>query len=170
MSWDKSLGFARALKDFSEDCSGIGISTLRPSGEGERVAKEIWERDPAVTAMIAGDPVYVDGIMAEARRRGLSIPHDVSVVALGDAPLLSLMKPSVSAIPVPELDSSRGDRPLAAADRAADEPKAAHPDPVREIDRRGKRKLPRPSIAGTLVGVPFPVPTRRGLQQLSITY
>ena len=108
VSWDKSLGFARALKDFSEDCSGIGISTLDFSpGEGERVAKEIWERDPAVTAMIAGDPVYVDGIMAEARRRGLSIPHDVSVVALGDAPLLSLMKPSVSAIPVPELDIAR---------------------------------------------------------------
>ena len=50
------------------------------------------------TAIICGNDVIASGVYTELMGRGLSIPHDISVVGIDDIPLASLLNPPLTTV------------------------------------------------------------------------
>ncbi len=69
--------------------------------EAARVAGELLDRRPDITALFATSNVLAEGAIAELQRRGRRIPQDLSLVAFDDVPWMRLMQPSVTAVAQP---------------------------------------------------------------------
>lgn len=65
---------------------------------GFREASSLLSAPVRPTAIIAGGMAMLSGVLQAVRARGLSIPHDVSVIAGADSDLAALATPSVTAV------------------------------------------------------------------------
>jgi LacI family transcriptional regulator len=65
---------------------------------GAAAMERLLEGPDPVTAVLSGSSQMFHGVLGALRARGLRIPDDVSVVALEDTPLLSLLEPPFTAV------------------------------------------------------------------------
>jgi len=79
-----------------------GHSIIRTGGFdaefGFREASSLLSASARPTAIIAGGMAMLSGVLQAIRARGLSIPHEVSVIASSDSDLAALATPSVTAV------------------------------------------------------------------------
>ena len=80
--------------------------TMRADGRftedgGAKAAEKILERHPDVTAVFAGNDKMALGAMHQLRRRGRSIPGDVSVVGFDDLGHSAFVNPSLTTVHLP---------------------------------------------------------------------
>lgn len=85
---DRVRGFVDELsrRGVGIDSGHIGKSTFDVAG-GKAAANRLLSRVSAATAIFAVNDFTAIGVMAAARARGLSVPHDVSVIGFNDIPL-----------------------------------------------------------------------------------
>ncbi len=80
--------------------------TMRADGRftedgGAKAAERIFANHPDVTAVFAGNDKMALGAMHQLRRRGLSIPLDVSVVGFDDLGHSAFVNPSLTTVHLP---------------------------------------------------------------------
>lgn len=68
---------------------------------GERHAEALLEQDAPPTAIVAGSDLQALGVLRAAKRRGLDVPRDLSVVGYDDIPLAQLTTPPLTTIHQP---------------------------------------------------------------------
>lgn len=68
---------------------------------GERIADEILAAEQPPTAIFAGSDLQALGVIHAARRLGLDVPDDLSVVGYDDIPLARLMIPGLTTVHQP---------------------------------------------------------------------
>ncbi len=56
------------------------------TASGESAAAQILDRDPGITALICTSDILALGALTEARRRGLRVPHDLTVTGFDGIP------------------------------------------------------------------------------------
>ncbi|QHI97810.1 substrate-binding domain-containing protein [Xylophilus rhododendri] len=71
------------------------------AGAAEAASRLFELPDGPPTALCAANTVIAAGILAAAAARGLSVPRDLSLVALLDAPTAEMLTPTVSAVQFP---------------------------------------------------------------------
>lgn len=66
-----------------------------------RDAEQLFALDPLPTAIFAGSDAVALGVMTTARRKGVSIPHDISLVGFDGMPINDLFGPPLTSIAQP---------------------------------------------------------------------
>jgi LacI family transcriptional regulator len=101
-SWDRVLGFARALAEAGAPLPGGAIvpGDFRYSG-GEAGMRTLLERDPKLTAVFASNDLMAIGAVCALRRAGLRVPEDVSVIGFDNILQASTMNPPLTTIEQP---------------------------------------------------------------------
>ena len=71
-----------------------------PSGLelGRRALGELLQKDPSLQAVYCSSDQMAQGVLTEARVRGLRIPHDLAVCGFGDAAFSAHLDPSLSTV------------------------------------------------------------------------
>ncbi|KRV50408.1 LacI family transcriptional regulator [Wenjunlia vitaminophila] len=126
---------------------------FKAAGAQPRVA-ELLDRHPDITALFAVNNLMAETAWMELRRRGLSVPGDVSLVSFDDMPWMRMVEPGVTAVAQPTYEMGRRAAQLLLrriASRDVDTPVAGRP--VREtmqpaLIRRGSTAAPSGSAAG----------------------
>jgi DNA-binding LacI/PurR family transcriptional regulator len=95
---------ARAGIAFDE--SLVRRGNFRADG-GERETAALLELDEPPTAIFAGSDLQASGVYAEARRRRLGIPDELSVVGFDDVALTEWMSPKMTTVRQPLREMAR---------------------------------------------------------------
>ena len=75
--------------------------SIGPAREGFR---ELFRRDPGITAFICGNDVLAFGVLLEAQSMGLRVPQDVSIVGFDNLEWAAEIVPALTTIQVPTRD------------------------------------------------------------------
>ncbi|HEX6360489.1 LacI family DNA-binding transcriptional regulator [Actinophytocola sp.] len=75
----------------------VGFSSAGAAG----ALSSLLDERPDVTAVFAADNFMASGVWQELRRRKLRVPKDISLVAFGDLPWMTMVRPAVSAVSQP---------------------------------------------------------------------
>jgi LacI family transcriptional regulator len=100
-------GYEAALRD-----SGIGheagLIRIGPGCPefGYGAFETLLENAPTVTAIVVASSRQILGLLCAAQARGVSIPHDLSVVGYGDADWFTITRPAITAVELPISDVS----------------------------------------------------------------
>lgn len=68
---------------------------------GQRAATALLDRHDPPTAIFAGSDLMASGVYQEARRRGLRVPEDLSVVGFDDVSMCQYMSPPLTTVRQP---------------------------------------------------------------------
>jgi DNA-binding LacI/PurR family transcriptional regulator len=68
---------------------------------GYEIAMNLWERDPAITAFILMTPWASGGVIRAISDRGLTIPGDISLVAVFSPHLAEITTPALTSVDFP---------------------------------------------------------------------
>jgi alanine racemase len=90
---------ARELGVGSRDADAMVALTLFGVEGGEVAADRLLDRD--VTGIVCGSDLMALGAIRAARRRGLDVPRDVSVVGFDDSPLIAFTDPPLTTVRQP---------------------------------------------------------------------
>lgn len=96
----------RSLEAFHREVQRRGLYGIDSCcGESEQdgygTAMSLWAQDPSITAFILMSPWTSGGVIRATSDRGLSIPDDVSLVAIFSPHLAELTTPSLTSIDFP---------------------------------------------------------------------
>jgi DNA-binding LacI/PurR family transcriptional regulator len=111
--FDRGYGPAiRAQEGFRRACAELGITG--PSlccddlpAAARRCVERIVAVEPGVTAILTINEQALSGVLFALRERGLSVPADVSVLAVASSRLATTVQPQVSAADVPAEEMGR---------------------------------------------------------------
>ena len=112
LSWttgaERMAGYQRALAAAAlpADERVVAYASFHPR-EATRVAGELLDLNPDITAVVATNNVLAEGAIHALRERRLSIPQDISLVAFDDLPWMSLVDPPITTVAQPTLDIGR---------------------------------------------------------------
>lgn len=67
---------------------------------GRRACAELLERDAAIEAVFCSSDGLAQGVLTEARARGLRVPEDLAVCGFGDADFAAHLEPSLTTVHV----------------------------------------------------------------------
>ncbi|MGO4750724.1 LacI family DNA-binding transcriptional regulator [Streptomyces sp. 2MCAF27] len=83
----------------------VGYSKSFATTEGIEQGGRLLAADPAPTAVFAASDTLAVGVIEAARRRGLRVPEDLSVVGFDDTLLAQQMSPPLTTVrqPIPEM-------------------------------------------------------------------
>lgn len=98
-------GFKEGLREFGlvlED--DLTIEAGYTFDSGVRAADNLLSRSNRPTAIFAGNDEMAIGIFASARKLGLSIPDDLSIVGFDDTPMASRIAPALTTVRLPIRD------------------------------------------------------------------
>ena len=104
----RAHGWAAAMAE-----AGITVDVMAvPHGaysfeQGLRAATELLSREDRPTAIFAGTDVSATGVLEAARRAGLSVPADLSVVGFDDTHIAAISTPPLTAVHQPIADIGR---------------------------------------------------------------
>ncbi|WP_159056793.1 substrate-binding domain-containing protein, partial [Streptomyces yokosukanensis] len=104
-----------------EDTHPIGHALFSFEG-GQAVATELLAT--GITALICGSDILALGAIRAARRQGLTVPHDLSVVGYDDSPFMNYTDPPLTTLRQPIEAMSR-----AAVTLLASQINGTHPTP-----------------------------------------
>lgn len=68
---------------------------------GVAAARELLDRDPSLTAIVASNDDMAAGVLSEAHRRGLNVPADLAVTGFDDTSLATRLWPPLTAVRQP---------------------------------------------------------------------
>lgn len=132
-----STGFIRA-RAFRQSVENAGITPMVvPSAgyavtSGAAATRELLDRHPGTTAIMAGNDLIALGALHVLRARGLRCPQDISIVGFNDMQFADEFQPPLTTVHVPHLDLgaeaarlllARLDHPTPADEEAAARPK-----------------------------------------------
>ena len=89
----------RELGAGEQELDDLVALTLFGVEGGEVAAGQLLERD--VTGLVCGSDLMALGAIRAARRRGLAVPRDVSVVGFDDSPLIAFTDPPLTTLRQP---------------------------------------------------------------------
>ncbi|MCA0437928.1 MAG: LacI family transcriptional regulator [Actinobacteria bacterium] len=94
----KITGFRQAMADLAgvDDVADLIASTLYTVDGGAQAASQLLAA--GCTAITCGSDIMALGAIAEARRRGLRVPDDVSVVGYDDSLLMAYTDPPLTTV------------------------------------------------------------------------
>lgn len=101
-SVDKLQGFRDALEEEGVMLPPDNIADgdfLRDGGF--RAAFELLDRVPGITAIFALNDQMATGVLAALRKRGISVPEEISVAGFNDFPIARDLTPSLSTVRLP---------------------------------------------------------------------
>ncbi|SDU23529.1 LacI family DNA-binding transcriptional regulator [Jiangella alkaliphila] len=84
----------------------VRYGDFRPGG-GEDQARALLELPDPPTAIFAGSDLQATGVYAEAHRRGLRVPDQLSVVGFDDVALCEWVSPALTTVRQPLLEMAR---------------------------------------------------------------
>lgn len=67
---------------------------------GRRALAELLEKDPRIEAVYCSSDGLANGVLTEARARGLRVPEDLAVCGFGDADFAAHLEPSLTTVHV----------------------------------------------------------------------
>lgn len=91
-------GYKRALKEFKLQENTDWISAGDYSYESGELAMSTYGRNTKLTGIIAGSDMAAIGIMNQARSLGLSVPDDISIVAIDGTELCEIVQPQLTSV------------------------------------------------------------------------
>jgi LacI family transcriptional regulator len=105
-SEERWLGFTAALEEASRARRGGRPPPRMEQGffsfrSGLDAARKLLEADPAPTAVFASNDDMAAAVIAEAHRRGLDVPRDLTVVGFDDTLIASTIWPELTTIQQP---------------------------------------------------------------------
>ncbi|WP_390913196.1 substrate-binding domain-containing protein [Pseudosulfitobacter sp. SM2401] len=80
---------------------GASIETLYSISDAKRVVTEMLNNAPALTAILCGNDVLAVGALYAARQCGLRVPHDISIIGIGDFKGSKEMEPALTTVRLP---------------------------------------------------------------------
>jgi LacI family transcriptional regulator len=96
---DRSAGYRAALRAVGMRADPELMVTARPLPGAARDATDaLLDRRPDVTALFAAGSVLAEGAFQALSRRGLSVPDDISLVAFGEVPWMSMVSPGITTV------------------------------------------------------------------------
>ncbi|ADI10491.1 LacI family transcription regulator [Streptomyces bingchenggensis BCW-1] len=105
----RTAGFREAMAEAGVD---VDDDLVRPSGfsmeSGEEIATQLLARTDPPTAVLCVNDNTAIGVMAAARRRGLRIPEDLSLVGYNDTPIAARLPVALTSVRVPFRDIAQG--------------------------------------------------------------
>ena len=82
-------------------CSALTTAAARDA------ALSLLARDPAVTAILAGNDLMAMGCYAAAQQLSLSCPEDISIIGYNDMPSVEWWRPALTTVRIPQYDIGR---------------------------------------------------------------
>ena len=93
-----ALGEARVTLDLSESVIEWDGQDGDDAETGERAIAKLLENPVRPTAVLVGSDHAAAGVIREARRRGIAVPEDLSVIGKGNYPFCDVLDPPLSSI------------------------------------------------------------------------
>ncbi|MFF5858573.1 LacI family DNA-binding transcriptional regulator [Streptomyces sp. NPDC012751] len=108
-SIDRIRGYLAAVDDHRATSSAdlIEYTPLSDAAQAQRRAEALLAQAEPPTAVFATDNVTTQGLFMAARRRGLAIPADVSLVGFDDLDWTTLVDPPLTVVAQSPLDMGR---------------------------------------------------------------
>jgi DNA-binding LacI/PurR family transcriptional regulator len=109
----KVYGFATwALQGYEHACARLGLAPISASGSASSdamsaAALRLLDDHPEVTAVIAPQELSAVGVLRACHARGLTIPHDLSVIAMIGDSMSELATPPLTTIDFPAEELGR---------------------------------------------------------------
>ena len=95
-------GYGEALRAAGVDFDRVPIVEVANDQDGAVAgAVTLFDAAPGITAVLAMSDVLALGAIAEARRRGLAVPGDVSVIGYDDVPEAARAEPPLTTVAQP---------------------------------------------------------------------
>lgn len=105
---ERMSGFISGLSEFGLELSpGLTVEAGYTFESGERAASQLLSGRMRPTAIFAGNDEMAIGIYAAARKAGLSIPDDLSVVGFDDTPMADRITPRLTTVRLPIREMGR---------------------------------------------------------------
>lgn len=99
---ERLAGFRAGLKEFGLELDeALTIEAGYTFDSGVRAASNLLSRANRPTAIFAGNDEMAIGIYTSARKLGLTIPEDLSVVGFDDTPMASRISPGLTTVRLP---------------------------------------------------------------------
>jgi DNA-binding LacI/PurR family transcriptional regulator len=96
---DRVAAYRQVLSSHGLPCDERWVIRVAANREGGvQVIRRITAMSPRPTALFLSDPLISVGVLDEARRVGLRVPEDLSVVGFDDAELRHCLVPRLSAV------------------------------------------------------------------------
>lgn len=74
---------------------------------GRQALADLLARDPALRAVHCSSDILAQGVLTEARARGLRVPEDLAVCGFGDADFAAWLEPALSTVRIAGADIGR---------------------------------------------------------------
>jgi LacI family transcriptional regulator len=95
------------MRDLGLPANRIVRAKLFTEEEGRRAAAILLEREPTLTAIVAGNDLLALGTLDAAGAAGLHCPDDLSIVGVNDMPMSDRVQPPLTTIRVGEYELGR---------------------------------------------------------------
>ncbi len=106
---DRMAGFADSLKkrglDFEQETLKWGTD---PFESGRKLTGRFAVGKLPVTAFFVNSEVMAAGIIYEASRLGINIPHDLSIIAVNNEPVSKMTSPKITTVAQPHFEQGAG--------------------------------------------------------------
>ncbi len=103
----RARGFNAAMRDLGLPAGRMVRAKLFNEEEGRRAAETLLEREPGLTAIVAGNDLLALGTLDAAAAAGLHCPEDLSIVGVNDMPMSDRVQPPLTTIRVGEYELGR---------------------------------------------------------------
>lgn len=104
-AYERLRGFKSGLQEFGLELDeGLTIEAGYTYESGVRASDNLLSRANRPTAIFAGNDEMAIGVYSSARKVGLSIPEDLSVVGYDDSPMAARMSPALTTVRLPIRD------------------------------------------------------------------
>lgn len=101
-------GFVRGLAEFGLELDpALTIEAGYTFDSGERAGIQLLSRKDRPTAVFTGNDEMAFGVYSAARKSGLSIPDDLSVVGFDDTPMANRISPGLTTVQLPIREMGR---------------------------------------------------------------
>lgn len=106
---ERLLGYADGLADAGIDIDDVPIiqSPFKEEEGGRLAAAMLLDAAPDVTAIVTMGVTHALAVLNEARRRGIRIPQDVSVIGFDDVPEAAASSPPLTTIGQPSIEKGK---------------------------------------------------------------
>ena len=105
---EKLLGYGDAFEAAGISLDNVPIvESHPPTGWVEAGASMLFERAPKATAILAMSDRHAVAVLVEARRRGIRVPRDLSVVGFDNAPDAVTSDPPLTTVAQPLVEKGR---------------------------------------------------------------
>jgi DNA-binding LacI/PurR family transcriptional regulator len=130
-------GYRAAVEDAGLSWEDVPVyeAAGNAPGQGRIAAGVLLAREPRPTAILALSDQLALGVFEAAKKMGLSIPEDLSVVGFDDVPEASRTEPPLTTVYQPHVEKGLASGRLLVAQLRDEEPRSPEPLPTRLVVR-----------------------------------